>query len=157
MRVRFEHRIGIQAPASEIWQVLADLESWSAWNPLYPKAAGTLRIGAKLSLTEAVPGQPQDDIAPEVVDWVPDAQILWRDKTLGGLVKRLRYMEIEALSDEGCIFSNGEVYEGFGVRFMSKGLKNALRRGFTELGEALKATVEQRVSGERKLAGAGQP
>jgi hypothetical protein len=110
---------------------------------MYPQAAGKLRIGAKLTLTEAVPGQPQDQIAPEVVDWVPDSQILWRDKTLGGLVKRLRYLEIEKLTDEGCIFANGELYEGFGVRFMSKGLRSALRRGFTDLGEALKATVER--------------
>ncbi len=115
---------------------------------MYPTAAGTLRIGAKLSLTEAIPGQPRDQIAPEVVDWVPDSQILWRDKTLGGLVKRLRYLEIEKLTDDGCIFSNGEVYEGLGVRFMSKGLKSALRRGFTELGEALKARVERSPAGK---------
>ncbi len=142
MRLRLEHRIGVRAPASEIWRVLADLDGWSAWNPMYPKAAGILRIGAKLSLTEAVPGQPADEIAPEVVDWVPDSQILWRDKTLGGLVRRLRYLEIEKLTDEGCIFANGEVYEGLGVRFMSKGLRSALRQGFTALGEALKAKVE---------------
>jgi len=117
---------------------------------MYPQAAGTLRIGAKLNLTEAVPGQPQDQIAPEVVDWVPDSQILWRHKTLGGLVRRLRYLEIEKLTEEGCIFSNGEVYEGLGVRFMSKGLKTALRRGFTELGEALKTRVEDQVAGERQ-------
>jgi hypothetical protein len=117
---------------------------------MYPQAAGTLRIGVKLSLTEAVPGQPPEQISAEVVDWVPDSQILWRHKTLGGLVRRLRYLEIEKLTDEGCIFGNGEVYEGFGVRFMSKGLRSALRRGFTELGEALKATVESQVAGERQ-------
>jgi hypothetical protein len=145
MRLKLEHRIGVRASASEIWRVLADLETWSAWNPMYPQASGTLRIGAKLKLTEAVPGQPQDQISPEVVDWVPDSQILWRDKTLGGLVRRLRYLEIEKLTDDGCIFSNGEVYEGFGVRFMSKDLRNAIRRGFTGFGEALKATVERQL------------
>jgi hypothetical protein len=118
---------------------------------MYPHAAGTLRIGAKLSLTEAVPGQPQDQIAPHVVDWAPELQILWRDKTFGGLIKRLRYLEIEKLTDEGCIFANGEVYEGLGVRFMSKGLKSALRRGFTELGEALKARVEGAARDRRPL------
>jgi len=109
---------------------------------MYPKAAGLLRIGTRLSLTEAVPGQPPEQITPEVVDWVPDSQILWRGKTLGGLVRRLRYLEIEKLTDEGCIFANGEIYEGLGVGFMSKGLKRALRQGFTDLGEALKAKVE---------------
>jgi len=117
---------------------------------MYPQAAGTLRIGVKLSLTEAVPGQPPEQISAEVVDWVPDSQILWRHKTLGGFVRRLRYLEIEKLTDEGCIFGNGEVYEGFGVRFMSKGLRSALRRGFTGLGEALKATVESQVAGDRR-------
>jgi hypothetical protein len=150
MRLRLEHRIGVRASAAEIWRVLAHLEGWSAWNPMYPKARGTLRIGAKLNLTEAVPGQPPDEITPEVVDWVPDTQILWRDKTLGGLVRRLRYLEIEKLTDEGCIFANGEVYEGLGVRFMSKGLKGALRRGFAGLGEALKATVERSAHRERQ-------
>ncbi len=150
MRLRLEHRIGVRAPASEIWRVLADLDGWSAWNPMYPKAAGILRIGTRLSLTESVPGQPPDDIDPEVVDWVPDSQILWRHKTLGGLVRRLRYLEIEKLTDDGCIFSNGEVYEGLGVRFMSKGLRRALRQGFEALGEAVKATVERHVAAERQ-------
>jgi len=125
--------------------VLADLDGWSDWNPMYPKASGLLRIGTKLSLTEAVPGQTPDEITPEVVDWVPDSQILWRGKTLAGLVRRLRYLEIEKLTEEGCIFANGEVYEGLGVRLMSKGLKRALRQGFTEFGEALKATVEAQI------------
>jgi hypothetical protein len=142
MRLRLEHRIGVRASASEIWQVLADLDGWSAWNPMYPKAAGVLRIGATLNLIEAVPGQTREEIAPEVVDWVPDSQILWRGKTLGGLVRRLRYLEIEKLTEEGCIFANGEVYEGLGVGLMSKSLQRALRQGFVAFGEALKATVE---------------
>jgi hypothetical protein len=145
MRLRLEHRIGVRAPASEIWRVLADLDGWSNWNPMYPEASGHLRIGTKLSLTETVPGQPPDQIAPEVVDWVPDSQILWRGKTFAGLVRRLRYLEIEKLTEDGCIFANGEVYEGLGVRLMSKSLKRALRQGFTDLGEALKATVEGQV------------
>ena len=140
----------MRAPAAEIWGILADLDGWSAWNPMYPKAAGILRIGAKLSLTEVVPGQPLEEITPEVIDWVPDSQILWRGKTLGGFVKRLRYMEIEKLTEEGCIFANGEVYEGLGVRLMSKGLKTSLRRGFAEVGEALKATVESQAMAARR-------
>jgi hypothetical protein len=117
---------------------------------MYPKASGVLRIGTKLSLTEATPGQPPEQIAPEVVDWVPDSQILWRGKTFAGLVRRLRYLEIEKLTEEGCIFANGEMYEGLGVRLMSKGLKRALRQGFTELGEALKARVENPTGVERE-------
>ena len=43
---------------------------------------------------------------------MPDEQILWRSTALGGFVKRLRFLELEALSETGCIFSNGELWEG---------------------------------------------
>ena len=31
---KIEHRIGIQAPADVIWEILADIPGWEAWNPL---------------------------------------------------------------------------------------------------------------------------
>ena len=37
MSFRVEHRMGVPAPASVIWEVLSDLPGWSAWNPIYPK------------------------------------------------------------------------------------------------------------------------
>jgi hypothetical protein len=36
MRVKIEHRIGVQAPAEAIWAVIAEIERWGDWNPLYP-------------------------------------------------------------------------------------------------------------------------
>ena len=59
MPVKLEHRLGIRAPAEAIWDVIADVERWAEWNPLYPKAAGVIRIGAPLELELALPGQPQ--------------------------------------------------------------------------------------------------
>ena len=46
-----EHRIGIQASAETIWDLIYDLAGWSAWNPLYPEASGDIRIGSTLTLT----------------------------------------------------------------------------------------------------------
>ncbi len=138
---RIEHRLGIPAPAHVIWQVLGDLEGWGAWNPIYPKAEGRLTIGGRLVITEAMPGSEPVEITPTVVDWVPDAQILWRMSQTFGLLKRLRYFEIDPLSDEGCIFSNGEDWYGRPARYVASAQRRGMREGFEAMGEALKARV----------------
>lgn len=136
---RIEHRLGIQVPAAAIWQVLSDLDGWGAWNPTYPRIEGQLRVGETLRVTEALPGLEPEVTRPLVVDWVPDNQILWRSSHSFGFLKRLRYFEIEALSEEGCIFSNGEDWYGRPARYVSPARRRAMREGFEAMGEALKA------------------
>jgi len=136
---RIEHRLGIPAPAHVVWQALSDLAAWEQWNPIYPKAVGRLTIGGRLEITEALPGCEPVQITPTVVDWVPDAQILWRMSQSWGFLKRLRYFEIDALSDEGCIFANGEDWYGRPARYVTVAQRRAMREGFEALSEALKA------------------
>jgi hypothetical protein len=140
---RIEHRLGIAAPAEVIWEVISDLERWAEWNPLYVQAQGRLRIGGQLTLTEAIPGREHKTITPSVVDWVPDAQILWRMSETFGLLKRLRYFEIETLSEEGCIFANGEDWFGRPARYVAPAHRRAMRQGFEALGEAVRERALQ--------------
>ena len=136
---RIEHRLGIPAPAPVIWQVLSDLQGWSGWNPLYPRCEGRLRIGDQLTITEQLPSLEPQTITPVVVDWVPDAQIIWRTTQTFGFLQRIRYFEIDALADEGCIFSNGEDWYGRPARYVKPETRRAMRKGFEAMGEALKA------------------
>ena len=141
MSFRIEHRIGIAAPAPVVWEVLADLDRWGEWNPLYPQVEGSLRIGERLNLVERLAGQDQP-AAVTVVDWVPNEQILWKSTALGGFVKRLRFLEIEALSENGCVFSNGELWQGRYAGFASRDRRRAYHQAFEALGEALKDCAE---------------
>ncbi len=141
MSYRIEHRLGIPAPAQTIWEILADLERWSEWNPVYPSVEGKLRIGEQLVLSEVLLGAPPRMVTSRVVDWVPDTQILWSETAAGGLVKRLRYLEIEALNETGCVFSNGEVFSGLLAKRALAPQRRRLRQGFEALGEALRARV----------------
>ena len=136
-RFRIEHRLGVAAPASVVWQVLAELERWAEWNPLYVRAEGALRIGTQLTLTQALDGRPTVLIQPTLVDWVPDAQIVWRLSQNGGMIQRLRYLEIDKLGDEACIFSNGEDWTGLLARFIPVEHRRAMRAGFAAMGEAV--------------------
>ena len=142
MDVKIEHRIGVRAPAESIWAVIADIDGWSAWNPLYPRAEGALRIGSQLTLGLALPGQAPRTIKPVILDWVPNDQIHWRLSMLGGLVRTTRYLEIEALSETGCIFSNGELFGGYLGPRVARRMGRSVREGFTAMGEAVKARAE---------------
>lgn len=142
MAVKLEHRIGIQAPAEVIWESLIDVENWPAWSQLYPRAAGVVRIGNTLSLDLALPGQPVQAITPTILDWAPEDHIHWTTRGRFGLMKTVRYLEIEALSETGCIFSNGEIYDGYlGPRYANRN-RRAIRAGFAALGEALQQRAE---------------
>jgi hypothetical protein len=121
-----------------VWRVVSDLERWAEWNPLYVKAEGELRIGAQLTLTQALAERPTVLIQPTIVDWVPDAQILWRLTQNRGFIQRLRYIEIDKLTDEACIFSNGEDWTGLLARFVAPELRRALRAGYEAMSEAVR-------------------
>jgi hypothetical protein len=122
--------------------VLADLPAWEQWNPLYPKAAGEIRIGGALELTLALPGQKPQAIRPTVVDWVPNEQLLWKLSMAGGLVKTVRFLEIEVLAPGSCIVANGEFLGGLLGPRLGKRAGRAIYRGFREMNEALKARAE---------------
>jgi hypothetical protein len=140
--LKIEHRIGIQAPAEVIWSILSDIPGWREWNPIYPKAEGALRIGSVLTLEFAAPGQPPQTIQPQVVDWVPNEQIIWRMTSHLGLLRRLRYLEIEALSPQSCIFSNGEIFEGPMRRFIPRAMRRRFKAAFGHLSEAVRDRAE---------------
>ena len=144
MSFRIEHRLGVSAPASAVWDVLKDIERWPEWTDLYPQVEGALRIGGLISVTEQIPGGAPQALRPTIIDWVPDSQILWKAASSRGLIKRTRYFEIEGLTDTGCIFSNGEIYTGLMTRYVSRPRRRAIREAFAAFGAALTARVADR-------------
>jgi hypothetical protein len=141
MKFKIEHRLGLPVPPEAIWEVISDINSWGAWNPLYTRAEGTLRIGAQLDLDLALRGHKVRVIRPTIVDWVPNEQIHWRLSMVGGLVKSIRYIEIEKLSEAGCIFANGELFDGPLGPTVARRMRREIREGFAAMGEAVKERV----------------
>ena len=149
MVFRLENRIGVATPASTIWEVISDLDGWSRWNPLYPQASGKLGFGETLTLTLKLPEQEPETIRPTVLEWSPNSLIHWSLKLAGGMVKTTRYLEIEALTETGCIFSNGEVFDGVLSRFVPRRLRRRIRQGFDGMGEAAEREAEARWAARR--------
>lgn len=140
--VRIEHRIGVQAPAEVVWELVHDVAGWGAWNPLYPEASGEVRIGETLSLTVALPGMKPDLMRAVVLDWVPNEQLHFRSSSLGGLVRETRFIEIEQLAPESCIVSNGEIIGGLLGSSIARQAGGRIHKGLRLMNEALKARAE---------------
>jgi hypothetical protein len=142
MKRAVEHRIGVQAPAEVVWEVVSDFSTWKDWNPLYRKAEGQMKIGTALTLEQHLPGEPPKVIAPIVQDWVPYEQLHWRSTRLGGFVTAIRYLEIENMGPNNSTFSNGELFMGLLLRFVSREERRKLKAAFTEMGEAVRDRAE---------------
>lgn len=140
--VRIEHRIGIQAPAETIWEIVYDIERWHEWNPLYTQANGAIRIGSQLDLTLALEGEKPQKIRPVILEWVPNDQIHWRLKMMGGLVSTTRFLELEQLDTASTIFSNGELIGGLLGPSVARRLGRKIYHGFEAMNVALKARAE---------------
>lgn len=140
--IKIEYRIGVQTPPEVIWAIVSDINGYAAWNPLYPKAQGDVQFGAVLSFEVALPGEAPSAIRATVTDWTPNEQIIWTVRLFWGLLRTTRYIEIEKLGDESCIFSNGEIFEGPLIRFFSRKTRRAVKAGFTLMGEAVRDKAE---------------
>lgn len=142
MKRAVEHRIGIQAPAELVWELVSDFSTWEHWNPIHPRAEGQLKIGTALTVHHALPGEQVRVIQPVVQDWVPFEQLHWRSTRLGGFVTAIRYIEIENMGPGSSTFSNGELFMGMLVRWISKDERRKLRAAYTQMGEALRDHAE---------------
>jgi hypothetical protein len=152
MQYKIEHRIGVPASSHAIWDVLSDLGRWPEWNTLYPQVSGLLRIQQRLTMTEAFPGVEPKIIKPLVVDWVPNFQIIWAINDMAGLVKRIRYIEIEPLDDDNtrCVLSNGEIWDGLLGPSIAKAKhrRKVLKAGFEQFNKDALERLRQVAAGK---------
>ena len=142
--IKIEHRIGVPSDSKAIWDVLSDLGRWSEWNTVYPEVHGLLRIAQKLTITEVFPHAPPTVITPTIVDWVPNEQILWSVRAPLGMIKRIRYIEIEPLNEEdtSCILSNGEIWDGLIGSQLGARRRKHLRAGYGQLNNDIVARLQ---------------
>jgi uncharacterized membrane protein len=90
--------IEIDAPASVVWDLYADVEHWSDWTTSIRKVVGLdgseLAVGRKFRVEQ--PRMPA--LVWEVTDYVPGASWTWRQRSFGA--STIATHEVVALSAE---------------------------------------------------------
>ncbi|MDR2856266.1 MAG: SRPBCC domain-containing protein [Novosphingobium sp.] len=137
-----EHRIEIAAPVSAVWRVIADLDHWGAWNPLYIAAKGTPIVGEPFAMTIALEGMKPQKAQARIVSAEPEALLEYGITNLGGLVKAFRYIDLRALDSGRCEIANGEIMSGLVGNLLARVIGEKVRRGLQGMNEALKAKLE---------------
>lgn len=137
-----EHRIGIQAPAETVWEIVSNLKAWPSWNPYYSQFDVDLRIGAPAVITLTLPESEPRTVKGNVIDWIPYEQVHIGVKFMGSLWQATRYLEIDAVSKDACILANGDYHFGPLARFMPRALRATARRVFEHTNEMIKQKAE---------------
>lgn len=139
--LKIENRVGVRASAERIWELLADFDGWSRWNPYEVEVGGALAIGGGVALTERLPGLPDRRVTARLGDWQPYAQLLWHEKR-GWQFRATRYYEIEELEPGSCIFANGIVLSGLRGEWWHDKHRKTVRPAYAEIGETMRRVAE---------------
>ena len=136
------HEIEIAAPAAAVWAVIADLDHWGTWNPLYIQARGQAVVGTPLDMTIQLEGMKPQKARATVVTAQPGTCLEYGISNLGGLVKAFRYIDIAPLGEARCRVSNGEIMSGLLGNLLAGLVGEKVRKGLQAMNEALKVRVE---------------
>ncbi|MDE8650245.1 SRPBCC domain-containing protein [Novosphingobium album (ex Liu et al. 2023)] len=141
------HRVTIEAPPELVWDFIADFEGWGSWNPLYTQTAGAAEPGATIRFTVAVPGLKPHKGSAEVYAVRQNELLEYGVSSLGGMLKALRFVELDEISPTRCAVANAEIMGGPVGLLLSRTVGERVRQGLEAMNLALKAVAERKWRG----------
>lgn len=126
---RVGHRVEIGAPADLVWDFVADFEGWGTWNPLYTATRGRAELGRKVHFTVNLPGLKPLKGTAEVKAVRANELLEYAISSMGGLLRTLRFVEVEAISSTRCAVTNGEIMGGPLGPLVSRALGDKVGKG----------------------------
>jgi hypothetical protein len=137
-----KHTIDIEARASHVWAVIADLSGYASWNPFLVDGRGDLVPGERLRLRMQL-GARTMTFAPTVEEVDEGRQVRWLGRLgLPGIFDGEHVLEVETIGPARARFTQREEFRGVLVPFM-RSLLRSTDDGFRAMNEALKALVER--------------
>lgn len=135
--------IEIDAPPQAVWDVLTDFDKYDEWNPTL-EADGTPAEGERLSIVLTLPDRKPQAFKPKVLVVDSPHELRWEGRLfVSGLYDGEHRFELEPLDEgERTLLTHGETFRGVLVGFINRRVGSAIKSGFIEMNEALKARVE---------------
>jgi hypothetical protein len=141
-----EESVEIDASAERVWAVLADVESWGNWNPVYPQASGQLVEDGTIKLSVALPGSSPRPMTASVFFVDEGRAVQFGASVFGGLLRARRYIEIAPNTAGTCRVRNGEAISGLLGGVFARLGGAAMRIGLRQQNIGLKGAAELEAS-----------
>jgi hypothetical protein len=137
------NEVEIHASAEQVWHLLTDFASFPQWNPFIRRVSGEPTTGAQLEVTI----QPSDahgmTVRPTVLKAEPNHELRWIGRWLiPGLLDDEHIFTIEPLGADRVRFTQREIFTGLFSSLPARSRNTDTRRGFREMGQALKLRAE---------------
>jgi hypothetical protein len=133
----------IDAPAEQVWRVVADFSRYPEWNPFIVRASGQQRVGARLQVTIRAPGVRAVTFRPRVLDVEPGRLIRWKGQLwVPGLFDGRHALSVEPLGETRSRFTTHEEVSGLLVPVLGTVMR-ASQKGFEQMATAVRRRVEE--------------
>ena len=134
--------IQIDAPPMTVWAILTDLARYPEWNPLFPEAAGEVRVGERIVLKSRHPANGRlMTVKPRIAVAEAGAELRWA-ASLPGIMSGEHSFVLSA-ADGGTRLVQSETFRGLLSAFAGKSLAGT-QASFQTLNEALRQRAEAR-------------
>ena len=141
MQHELRTEINLDAPPSEVWSHLVDLDAYGTWNPFITSASGRAAVGQRLEVRLEPPGGRAATVRPTVTEVEPERAFEWLGRLrLPGLFAGRHRFELIP-TGAGTRLVQSETFRGLLVRVMRRSLDTSTRRGFEAMNEALARRV----------------
>ena len=134
----------IQASPQRVWDVLADFEAYSEWNPFIPRINGAAETGSRLDVQLQPPGGRGMRMRPMVLASKRPEELRWLGHLgVPGLFDGEHRFRIEPLGTDRVRFVQEERFSGLLAPLVLRFVERGTRQGFESMNQALKARAEQ--------------
>ena len=141
---QLDNEIEINASAERVWHLLTDFAQFPQWNPFIQRVSGEPTTGAQLEVTIQPSGSQATTIRRIVLKAEPNRELRWHGQWLTpGLLDDEHIFTIEPLEMGRVRFTQREIFTGIFSSFAAHRRNIDMRRGFREMGQALKLRAEQ--------------
>jgi hypothetical protein len=136
-----ESWIDINAPVSDVWDALVDVESWGKWNSFIPVVEGAVQVGSTIKIRVVSPGMKEMNFEPTVYAIERHRRISWGGGFLLFVYKGVHEIILEEIDQDTTRFRQIERFQGPIVLFMSNMIRQTAI-GYLNMNEELKHYLE---------------
>jgi hypothetical protein len=134
----------IDAPLTDVWEVLSDVGGYDEWNPFITSVSGRLEPGARPTLRIAPPGKRAMTFRPRVTDASPERGLRWKGHLLlPGICDAVHEFVLTPETPSRTRVTQRETFRGALIPFLG-GMLEPTRQGFDAMHEALGHRVRSR-------------